>query len=317
MSAVAAIDGGKSGLRMRISGGAGEAEGRGPGFVYSGENADHASIVASVRAARADADPGAEHDLEYAVLGLTGVPGQPEERFALAAALQHEFAAPVLLLDDAILAHAGAVDGPGTVVCAGTGSIVLSIDESGATKGADGWGPVLGDRGSAYAIGLAGLRAAAAAIDGAAPQTSLAADVRRKLGGDVSIAALQRFYRDGSTSIPSIAAFALDVAAAADAGDGVAHGIVQDAAVDLAETIAAAAAHAPGHPISFAGRILTANARLREGLDRELRTRGLALSTPRADALAGGIRIARERRRGGVASVYDRAISAWESGLLC
>ncbi|NJI58453.1 hypothetical protein HCX50_03310 [Microbacterium oxydans] len=315
MSAVAAIDGGKSGLRMRIVGPAGASEGRGSGFVYSGEGEDHASIVASVQEARADAD--AAQTLDHVVLGLTGVPGEPAERAALAAALERELAAPVLLLDDAILAHAGAIAGPGTIVCAGTGSIVLSIDEHGAAKSADGWGPTLGDRGSAYAVGLAGLRAAAAAIDGAHIRTTLSAELRGRLGGDVSIAALQRFYRDGSTSTPSVASFAVDVARAAEAGDAVAGSILNGAAVDLAETIAATAAHAPGFPISYSGRMLAANTYLRATLDRELQARGLTLSDPLSDALAGGIHIAQERARGERAGLYEKAIRAWEEGSLC
>jgi glucosamine kinase len=315
VSAVAAIDGGKSGLRMRIVDTAGESEGRGSGFVYSGEGADHASIIASVHEARADA--GAAQTLDHVVLGLTGVPGEPAERAALAAALERKLAAPVLLLDDAIVAHAGAIAGPGTIVCAGTGTIVLSIDEEGSAKSADGWGPTLGDRGSAYAIGLAGLRAAAAAIDGAQIETALSEGLRRKLGGDVSIAALQRFYRDGSTSTPSVASFAVDVARAAEAGDPVAASILDGAAADLADTIAATAAHAPGHPISYSGRMLAVNTHLRATLDRELRVRGLILSSPLSDALAGGIRIAQERARGERAGLYEKAIRAWEDGLLC
>ncbi len=146
MSAVAAIDGGKSGLRMRIVGTAGESEGRGSGFVYAGEGEDHASIVASVQEARADADEA--QTLDHVVLGLTGGSRRACGACSLAAALERELAAPVLLLDDAILAHAGAIAGPGTIVCAGDGSIVLSIDEHGSAKSADGWGPTLGDRGS-------------------------------------------------------------------------------------------------------------------------------------------------------------------------
>lgn len=317
MSAVAAIDGGKSGLRMRIVGDTGESEGSGPGFVYSGEAADHAAILSSVRTAREDAEAGTEQALDAVVLGLTGVPGEPAERSALASALERELDATVLLLDDAILAHAGAVDGPGTVVCAGTGSIVLSIDEDGTATSADGWGPILGDRGSAYAIGLAGLRAAAGAIDGTAIETSLSAELRRLLGGDVSIAALQRFYRDGSTSTPSVAAFALEVAKAAETGDRAASSILQDAAIELAETIVSAAAHAPGHPISYSGRMLAVNASFREAVERELGSRGLFLAAPRGDALAGGIRLAQQRAHGGSAGLYEKAIRAWEGERLC
>jgi glucosamine kinase len=91
---------------------------------------------------------------------------------------------PAWVLDtDAAAAHAGALNGaPGLVLIAGTGAICLAIDETGERFYGDGWGPVLGDEGSAYWMGQEGLRAACRAHDGRAPRTSLAATLLSALG---------------------------------------------------------------------------------------------------------------------------------------
>ncbi len=313
MTTVAAVDGGKSGLRIRVSTPSGELAGGGPGFVYADSSHDLRAIVRGVRIARDDALGqvlGPATPIDAMAIGLTGIPGDRVERAALVTALERELATRVLLVDDALLAHAGAVAGPGTVLSAGTGSIVLTIAADGRPRWVDGWGPILGDRGSAHAIGLAGMRAATAALDGAGPATALSTDLADVLGG-VSLAALQRFYRSESTVV-TVAAFALRVAAASDAGDGVATAILRAAAADLADTVTAA--HTPGFPISHTGRMLEANGALRASLSSALAARGLRLETPRGDALDGGLRLARAATDPGTdMTVYAQALNAWES----
>ena len=61
----------------------------------------------------------------------------------------------------------------GIIIIAGTGSIVLGRDAVGTEARAGGWGPLLADDGSGYAIGLAGLRAVFRARDGWGPSTAL------------------------------------------------------------------------------------------------------------------------------------------------
>ncbi|MEM9666279.1 MAG: BadF/BadG/BcrA/BcrD ATPase family protein [Bacteroidota bacterium] len=57
----------------------------------------------------------------------------------------------------------------GVLVIAGTGSSVLARTQAGTLVRAGGWGYLLGDEGSGYALGLAGLRAVARAMDGGSP----------------------------------------------------------------------------------------------------------------------------------------------------
>ncbi len=89
-------------------------------------------------------------------------------------AARTQLAATVDVIEDAaLLLAAGTPDGWGVAVVAGTGSMAFARAADGRTARAGGWGPLLGDEGSGYAIALAGLRAAARAADGRAPATPL------------------------------------------------------------------------------------------------------------------------------------------------
>ena len=74
------------------------------------------------------------------------------------------------VVSDAVASLVGALGGlrPGAVVAAGTGAVALGSDFAGTWTKVDGWGHVLGDRGSAAWVGLEGLRAALRHRDGVA-----------------------------------------------------------------------------------------------------------------------------------------------------
>lgn len=82
---------------------------------------------------------------------------------------------PFAMETDVVAAHAGAFAGAtGIVVSGGTGAITFGADEFGARVYADGWGPVLGDEGGGYWIGVEALRATCRALDGRSNTTPLA-----------------------------------------------------------------------------------------------------------------------------------------------
>lgn len=76
---------------------------------------------------------------------------------------------------DVVFARAGLYRPHGVAVVAGTGATAWAVRaDDGRQCVAGGWGALLGDEGSAYALGLAGLRAAVRAYEGrAAAQTKL------------------------------------------------------------------------------------------------------------------------------------------------
>ena len=75
--------------------------------------------------------------------------------------------------DAAILLAAGTPDGWGVALVSGTGSIAFGRAPDGRTARGGGWGYLLGDEGSAYALVLAGLQAVARAADGRGEPTCL------------------------------------------------------------------------------------------------------------------------------------------------
>ncbi len=132
------------------------------------------------------------------------------------------------------------LDEAGVVVLAGTGSFAVgrgrcrSHESQASDEGRHGivtrggWGPLLGDEGSAYAIGLASLRAVALAFDNRGERTSLCE------------LALEHFNAPRAWSLATmpinrehIASFAARVSEASAAGDAVASEILRQAGRDL------------------------------------------------------------------------------------
>ncbi|MEM1270233.1 MAG: BadF/BadG/BcrA/BcrD ATPase family protein [Bacteroidota bacterium] len=159
------------------------------------------------------------------------------------------------LVDDGVIALQAALDDDsGLAVIVGTGSLVLGRRLTGEVVRAGGWGSLLGDEGSGYALGLAGLRAVARALDGG-PKTAL----RRHL-------ALEFGFGDRSSIIAAVyqeqwplQLFAPFVVRAAGEGDAIAAAIVQRQVQKLVDQIAGLIARAPDaftKRIAFIGGLL-------------------------------------------------------------
>ena len=121
----------------------------------------------------------------------------------------------------------------GIVVIAGTGSMVLGRTTGGSLERAGGWGARLGDPGSGHALGRAGLRAVADAIDGG-PKTSLRSRVAEAHNIDDGDALVRR-VADEDLSLAEVAPMVLRAAAA---GDDVAAALVETQADALAQRVA-------------------------------------------------------------------------------
>jgi N-acetylglucosamine kinase-like BadF-type ATPase len=147
----------------------------------AGFDVAQANIDLAIDAAFADAKL-PRTTVAAACFGLAGA-GRPEEQERIAAwAKQHRIAQEIRVCGDAepILA-AASPENVGIVLIAGTGSLAWGRNAAGETARCGGWGYLLGDEGSGYAIALAGLRAAMRAADGRGPPTDLLAAYRHKL----------------------------------------------------------------------------------------------------------------------------------------
>jgi N-acetylglucosamine kinase-like BadF-type ATPase len=78
--------------------------------------------------------------------------------------------APVLVVNDALIAlEAGAGDGPGIVLIAGTGSICYGRNDEELAGRAGGWGYILADEGSGWWMGQRAIQAVMRQADGEGP----------------------------------------------------------------------------------------------------------------------------------------------------
>lgn len=290
---VVAVDGGKSALRLAVQGPAGRRTATVSGFGYRVGGRDEVDELAAA-IATALAETGHRGPVHRLCAGLTGLPGGPRELDRLRALLADRLGgAEILLAGDVVLAHAGALRGPGIVLNAGTGAITLALAGDGRHALVDGWGPHLGDRGSGYAIGRAGLQAGLAALDGAAPATTLTEAVPALLGGPPDLHHLQVLHRDPAV-VARIAGFATSVAAAVRAGDPVATAIWQAAVADLTASASAAATRLDlrGAPVSWSGRLFAAGPTLTTPLAAALAAAGHPLVPPHSDPLTGALWLA-------------------------
>lgn len=174
-------------------------------------------------------------------LGLAGAGREPEQEAVAGLVRRRRWAAAVQVVSDAEVALEGAHGGgPGVVAIAGTGSIVMGMNQRGVRARAGGWGPLLGDEGSGYAVALEALRAVLRFRDGCDADTSLAQELQGALGLADWDQLVGRVY-GGELTREGIAALSLWVFAAARAGDAVAGRIVEAAGAALGRQVAAVA----------------------------------------------------------------------------
>lgn len=169
------------------------------------------------------------------VVGAAGA-GREVERRELEQALRSESLADRVHvttdIDIALTAAFG--DGPGIVVVAGTGSVVLGRDPEGRMLRRGGYGWQMGDEGSGYAIGRAALGAVSRARDGRSPETALT-PVLLEVSRCADFDALVRWA--ASASPAEVAALAPHVLHTAERGDTVAQGIADYAARELSALV--------------------------------------------------------------------------------
>lgn len=200
----------------------------------------------------------------------------------------------VRVVHDAVIAHAGALDGePGIVVLAGTGSVAYGTSASGAPVRAGGWGYLFGDAGSAFWIGRYAIHLAMHDED-----LNLGDDRwRRRILtalGLPTLRAVQHAFAHGELTRARIAALA-PVALAEGDGHPYAQLICGDAAQRLVQLVQIVALRlAAGAPlVSYAGGLF-ANEAIRSdweaGVGGEIPEARIV--APRYDPALGALRLA-------------------------
>ena len=143
------------------------------------------------------------------------------------------------LCGDHEIALRGAMSGPGCILIAGTGSIAFGKNASGAAVRIGGYGHLIDDRGSGYAIGRDALALTVQTLDGCIPPNSLADAVLKFLNAKNSSDIVNYIYAQSSEK-SIIAALAPVVLKICEAGELYGMEIIQknsDDLVRMAETL--------------------------------------------------------------------------------
>jgi glucosamine kinase len=262
-----------------------------PGVLPMGVSVGPEEVAAGLMVAVTGLGPLPEPPLPTGV-GLSGLESVPEgDLDRLAELLRRDLRVERLAIaSDALTALLGALGTrDGVVVAAGTGTACLGRRGERLAK-VDGWGALLGDAGSGFAIGRAGLDAALREFDGRGGSGSLMGAAKRHFGTVEQLPA-----RISAAAVPTraIAGFAVDVAREAAAGDERAAAIMRDAAVELATTACAALRrlYEPDEPalVSYTGNVFRAGELVVDPFTRELKSLrpNTTVVLPAGDPLAG------------------------------
>jgi|SRR5574338_279128 N-acetylglucosamine kinase-like BadF-type ATPase len=269
------------------------ARAEGPGAaVRPGRALVSAGVIAEVVRQALAAAGRLSGDVLY--VGAAGAGREPEREELRKALRSENLAATVVVATDIEIALAAAFDdGPGIVVSAGTGSVAVGRDRTGARHRIGGYGWQMGDEGSGYAIGRAALGAVSRAADGRSPRTALS---ERLLSATRSEKFDDLVRWAAGASPAEVASLAPQVLEVAETGDPLAQGIADYAArelTQLAVCLLPSMTVEPPVPVAVTGGLLGRAGPLHRSVLARLREepRLAPVDTP-VDAVLGAVRLA-------------------------
>ncbi len=203
------------------------------------------------------------------------------------------------LVGDHEIALWGALEGqPGCILIAGTGSICLCRSRTGETFRAGGWGHLIGDAGSGYALGRDALAAIALAVDGCGADTMLRTLVAREKQLTTRTEIISYVYGGDKSHVAAIAPL---VEQAADAGDPVAMEIIGKNAAALVRLVEAVTSNSriPRCELGMLGGLLENDTHLRRAFLAQMGCKLPEISCiqPRQSAAQGAVLMARDMLR--------------------
>ncbi len=298
VSRLVGIDIGGSGLRLQtVLDGAASTVGTASGARITPEGIDLDALVASAKVLL-ETEAGDENlsPIDVIAWSMRGLLGLSDPQSVLGAVVARLGAARTVVCSDALSSLVGALGAvrPGAVVAAGTGAVAFGTDFAEVWRRVDGWGHVLGDRGSAAWVGLAGLRAALQTHDGVSTSgTALLAAAVDHFGPptDWPRAVMTR------TDAPALLAGFAPVVTALAQSDPAAADIAAAAGRALAASLAAAAEDVTEAVVTATGGLLLA-ASVREAFENACLERQLVLVPARGTSLDGALELARHLHSG-------------------
>ncbi|HTD58431.1 MAG TPA: BadF/BadG/BcrA/BcrD ATPase family protein [Solirubrobacteraceae bacterium] len=198
-----------------------------------GADAATASLLKATDEAMGRAGIGREQ-LDAAVLAIAGT-----DTDAVASHVRESHPGTWVVVNDVVGAWAAATGAqPGVGAISGTGSNVFGVGHDGRAWRAGGWGHVLGDEGSGYWLAVESIKAALADRERSGPETALSAAAVKFFAVE-SVEALATLVYSKPLTKGQIAAFAIETARVAHAGDTVARALYERAAAEIGGKVAA------------------------------------------------------------------------------
>lgn len=228
-------------------------------------------------------------------IGSAGISNREMESL-VSAAMQRSGIANWKMVGDQVIALTGALDGqPGIALIAGTGSICFGKNDVGQFARSGGWGHLIGDEGSGYALGRDALAAVARAWDGWGEKTLLTQLLASELGLDDQQKIISYTYGGDKSRIAALSGL---VEQAARQGDSVAMEILCSNAMQMTQLVGAVARKlALSAPqVAMLGGLLENDTMLKARFLAEMAKQypETRCVMPHRDAAAGAVMLAKE-----------------------
>jgi glucosamine kinase len=295
------VDGGGSRTRVILADASGAVLSRVEGPA-SALQPGHESVAADViKSLIGEALANAERTETRPAVCVVGVAGAGQERAAQAlwsALASRRIADDVSVQADATIAMDDAFgDSAGVLLVSGTGSVAFSRAPDGRMERCGGWGPNVGDEGSAAWLGKRALSVITAAQDGREPETVLTGAILTAL----ELESLDDIVPWAAEARPSaFAQLAPVVSQVAAGGDLRANALISFCVEELALHVRTLARRCfvderAAIPVAFAGGLLSRGSLVRKRLEQRLKSAvpGATVRAEDVDAARGAVRRAR------------------------
>ena len=304
---VVGVDGGGTRTRVLLCDATGAVLARVEGAASALQTVQESVAADIIKSLIAEALAAADRPDTRPAVCVVGVAGAGQERAAQAlwaALAQRRVADDVSVQADATIAMDDAFgDSAGVLLVAGTGSVAFSRAPDGRIERCGGWGPYVGDEGSAAWLGKRALGVVSASQDGREPETALTGAVLTAL----ELESLEDVIPWAAKATPgTFAQLAPVVAQVAATGDLRANALISFCVEELALHVRTLARRCfqderAAIPVAFNGGLLSRGSLVRKRLEQRLKSAvpGAMIRAEEVDAARGAIR--RARRLLGVA----------------
>lgn len=218
-------------------------------------------------------------DIKYTFAGVPGYGESLADKIKIDKIISEVINTPFMVDNDAVNGWAaGTACKPGINIVAGTGSIAYGRNSEGKLARCGGWGPGIGDDGSAYWIALRTLNAYTKQKDGREEVTPLVEILEREYKTTYDYEIVELVFNKLKFNRTQVAAFSKICFLAAEAGCPVAKGIFEEAADSLFKHIRSLAKTLKFNEefiVSYTGGVFKAGKYILEPLFNKIRESGL------------------------------------------